>query len=80
MGADGEQIPAASGSDRASTDFNGPSLTCERYVSAGQRAPRDLVHTEEVTGSIPVSPTVERPGQRLREELPARPFDGVMPR
>jgi hypothetical protein len=33
-----------------------------------------LLDTEEVTGSIPVSPTTERPGQRLREEIPARPF------
>jgi hypothetical protein len=33
-----------------------------------------LLDTEEVTGSIPVSPTIERPGQRLREENPARPF------
>jgi hypothetical protein len=33
-----------------------------------------LLDTEEVTGSIPVSPTIERPDQRLREENPARPF------
>ena len=32
-----------------------------------------LLDTEEVTGSIPVSPTTERPGQRLRKENPARP-------
>ena len=32
------------------------------------------VDTEEVTGSIPVSPTTERPGQRLRKEIPARPY------
>jgi hypothetical protein len=33
-----------------------------------------------VTDSIPVSPTAERPGLTLREELPARPFVVVAPR
>jgi hypothetical protein len=32
------------------------------------------VHTEEVTGSIPVSPTDERPGQELLTELRTRSF------
>jgi hypothetical protein len=38
-----------------------------------------LLDTEEVTGSIPVSPTTERPGQRLREENPARPSFMIEP-
>ena len=33
--------------------------------SAGER----LVHTEEVTGSIPVSPTHVSPGQRIHKQL-----------
>ena len=32
------------------------------------------IHTEEVTGSIPVSPTAERPGQRLKTSPTTRPF------
>ena len=40
--------------------------------SAGER----LVHTEEVTGSIPVSPTDIRPGQRLHEQLSSYSADG----
>src|SRR3954466_9991545 len=33
-----------------------------------------LVHTEEVTGSIPVSPAEERPGQKLTASRRTRPF------
>ena len=40
--------------------------------SAGER----LVHTEEVTGSIPVSPTDVRPGQRLHGQLSSHAEDG----
>src|ERR1700720_1288338 len=40
--------------------------------SAGER----LVHTEEVTGSIPVSPTDVRPAQRLHGQLPSYAQDG----
>ena len=56
----------------------GPAKPCTRVrfplppraiSSVGER----FLDTEEVTGSIPVSPTTERPGQRLREENPARP-------
>jgi len=49
-----------------------------RTSANGRQAPTALwrirVHTEEVTGSIPVSPTAERPGERLITELRARPF------
>jgi len=62
-------------SQRSPTAFNGPSLTCRWHVSEGQRGVSGLIHTEEVTGSIPVSPTDKRPGQRLFRELPTRPFD-----
>src|SRR6185437_11099405 len=40
--------------------------------SAGER----LVHTEEVTGSIPVSPTDVRPDQRLHGQLSSYALDG----
>jgi hypothetical protein len=40
--------------------------------SAGER----LVHTEEVTGSIPVSPTDVRPGQKLLGQLSSYSEDG----
>ena len=40
--------------------------------SAGER----LVHTEEVTGSIPVSPTDVRPDQRLHGQLSSYASDG----
>src|ERR1700745_2235132 len=40
--------------------------------SAGER----LVHTEEVTGSVPVSPTDVRQAQRLHVQLPSYPQDG----
>src|SRR5689334_13537131 len=33
-----------------------------------------LLHTEEVTGSIPVSPTSKRPGQNLARGSLTRPF------
>jgi hypothetical protein len=40
------------------------------------RPARGLIHTEEVTGSIPVSPTDVRPGQRLHEQLSSYSADG----
>src|SRR5208283_6226728 len=51
------------GTSRASGEpANGSGPVRQRAIgSAGER----LVHTEEVTGSIPVSPTDVRPGQKL---------------
>jgi len=53
-----------------------PYITMARPNGTAQRprARRNRVHTEEVTGSIPVSPTAERPGQWLNTSPPTRPF------
>jgi hypothetical protein len=40
------------------------------------RPARGLLHTEEVTGSIPVSPTDVSPGQKLHEQLSSYSADG----
>jgi hypothetical protein len=56
-GANGEQIGAPNGPELHSTVLNGSALTCGSRVSAGQCTMPSLVHTEEVAGSIPASPT-----------------------
>src|SRR5208283_1187302 len=55
------------GTSRASGEpANGSGPVRQRAIgSAGER----LVHTEEVTGSIPVSPTDVKPVQTLRRQL-----------
>src|SRR4051812_39624687 len=53
----GEHDRALNGCERHSMVPNRPALTCGSCVSAGQRTLLGIVHTEEVTGSIPVSPT-----------------------
>jgi hypothetical protein len=57
-GANWEQICAPNGPELHSTALNGTALTCGSHISAGQCMMPSLVHTEEVTGSIPVSPTL----------------------
>ena len=56
-GANGEQTRALNGLELHSTAPNVSAPTCESCISAGRRNMSSLVHTEEVTGSIPVSPT-----------------------
>src|SRR5688500_2269979 len=56
VGADWEQLRALNMLERSSMDLNRPVPTCKSHVSAVQRSLRAIVHTEEVTGSIPVSP------------------------
>ncbi len=63
-GANGEQTYALNGPELHSTALNGTAPTCGSYISAGRRIMASLVHTEEVAGSIPASPTiVTSPGQ-----------------
>jgi hypothetical protein len=61
-----EAAPAARAGER---DVVGSFL--QRAISSGGER---FVHTEEVTGSIPVSPTAERLGQRLTASQMTRPF------
>ena len=58
MGADWEQLRALNVPERSLMDLNGTAPTCRSLVFAGQHSLGTIVHTEEVTGSIPVSPTV----------------------
>ena len=53
----------------------GPGSSQDRRRAIGSAGER-LVHTEEVTGSIPVSPTDVSPGRRLYEQLSSRAKDG----
>jgi hypothetical protein len=65
------------GSDRYGLRRTSRNAQVSRYeVAQGDTARGDgvRVHTEEVTGSIPVSPTTGRPGQRLTTSPPTRPF------
>ena len=71
-GAAGEHDRALNGCERHATVLNGPALTCGSCVSAGQRTLLGIVHTEEVTGSIPVSPTSKEPGQEPLSKLRTR--------
>jgi hypothetical protein len=48
---------ALNGVERIQVVSNGDALTSTFGVDAGQGVGVDRVHTEEVTGSIPVSPT-----------------------
>ena len=57
--------------ERMRTPLNGAALTSVFGVCAGQGVAVDRVHTEEVTGSIPVSPT--------RNAYPTRPTSPVNP-
>ena len=66
MGAPGRGYPGDLDPQRTAADQR------RAIGSAGER----LVHTEEVTGSIPVSPTDVRPGQRLHEQLSSHAEDG----
>jgi hypothetical protein len=56
-GAKWEQTYALNGPERTSTALNEPAPTCGSPISAGQRDMPNIVHTEEVAGSIPASPT-----------------------
>src|SRR5690349_3530955 len=51
-------------------------VCCAGAISSGGER---FVHTEEVTGSIPVSPTEERPGQRLKPSPTTGPFVMIEP-
>jgi transposase len=57
-----------------SSDKSLPGPTAAQPTTAGSSPVLTQRGAEEVTGSIPVSPTAEWPGQRLFSELPARPF------
>ena len=53
----------------------GPGSSQDRRWAIGSAGER-LVHTEEVTGSIPVSPTDVSPGQKLHGQLSSYVRDG----
>jgi hypothetical protein len=52
------QPTGVNSTERSPTDVPYQTLTCRNHVSAGQHECPDNVDTEEVTGSIPVSPTI----------------------
>ena len=68
----GDALPYGSAGTRLSRGAAGPRRTVRARRRAIGSAGERLVHTEEVTGSIPVSPTSVRPGQKLTGQASSR--------
>jgi len=47
-----EQLRALNMPERSSMDLNETAQTCRGLIFAGQRGPRDIVHTEEANADI----------------------------
>ena len=70
-----DALPYGSAATRLPRRLSAPEAVTDRRRAIGSAGER-LVHTEEVTGSIPVSPTDVSPGQRLHGQLSSDLKDG----
>ena len=70
-----DALPYGSAATRLPRRPSAPEAVRDRRRAIGSAGER-LVHTEEVTGSIPVSPTDVTPAQRTYEQLSSYAEDG----